>query len=563
MMPHPRLRDVARQLSAMAPRRWWLGGAVMASLTVLMGMALLGLSGWFIAATALAGLVPATALVFDVFMPSAGIRLLAMGRTASRYGERVVTHEATLAVLAALREKLFVGWAQPDAARLLQLRPARLLQRLTSDVDALDSLYLRMIVPAVAACGAALLAGVVLGALHWWLGLAVMAWLLLAGGWLTAWLARRSTVPAVQRAVALERLRADAVDMVAGQTELLMAGRLAAQCGRVQQCDARVAQADHQLNRLDAKAAAGFGVAGAVALAGVLAAAGYLVHAQVIGAPGAALALLVALTAMEPFAALRRGALEAGRTRLAARRLGARMQQDVQETRFPAPPSGLAFELQDAVVQHADGVLPAVNGVHLQIHKAERVALIGASGAGKSTVMAVLAGEQALTRGTVAALSCVWLTQRVALFQDSVRDNLRLAAPQADDAALWTALEDAGLATDVRAMPLGLDSMLGEGGLGLSGGQARRLGLARLLLAQQQAWLLDEPTEGLDAPTAHDVLLRLMARAQGRTVVMCTHLQREAALADRLIWLEAGVVQAQARRGDTAFDSLLQRLRPD
>ncbi|MEG0539934.1 MAG: ATP-binding cassette domain-containing protein, partial [Comamonas sp.] len=288
-----------------------------------------------------------------------------------------------------------------------------------------------------------------------------------------------------------------------------------------------------------------------------------LVHAQVIGAPGAALALLVALTAMEPFAALRRGALEAGRTRLAARRLGARMQQDVQETRLPAPPSGLAFELQAAVVQHADGVLPAVNGVHLQVHKAERVALIGASGAGKSTVMAVLAGEQALTRGTVAALSCVWLTQRVALFQDSVRDNLRLAAPQADDAALWTALEDAGLATDVRAMPLGLDSMLGEGGLGLSGGQARRLGLARLLLPQQQAWLLDEPTEGLDAPTAHDVLLRLMARAQGHPVVMCTHLQREAALADRLIWLEAGVVQAQARRGDTAFDSLLQRLRPD
>lgn len=563
MMPHTRLRDVAHLLSAMAPRRWWLGGAAMAALTVLMGMALLGLSGWFIAATALAGLVPATALVFDVFMPSAGIRLLAMGRTASRYGERVVTHEATLAVLAALREKLFVGWAQPDAARLLQLRPARLLQRLTSDVDALDSLYLRMIVPAVAACGAALLAGVVLGALQWWLGLAVLAWLLLAGGCLTAWLAGRSAVPAVQRAVALERLRADAVDMVAGQTELLMAGRLAAQCARVQQSDARVAQADHQLNRLDAKAAAGFGVAGAVVLAAVLAAAGYLVHAQMIGAPGAALALLVALTAMEPFAALRRGALEAGRTRLAARRLGARMQQDVQDAHLPAPQPGLAFELQAAVVQHADGVLPAVNGIHLQVHKAERVALIGASGAGKSTVMAVLAGEQALTRGTVTALSCVWLTQRVALFQDSVRDNLRLAAPLADDAALWTALQDAGLADDVRAMPLGLDSMLGEGGLGLSGGQARRLGLARLLLAQQQAWLLDEPTEGLDAPTAHDVLLRLMARAQGHTVVMCTHLQREAVLADRLIWLEAGAVQAQARRGEAGFDSLLQRLRAD
>ncbi|MDO4592948.1 MAG: ABC transporter ATP-binding protein, partial [Comamonadaceae bacterium] len=156
------LRTMARMLGRLAPRRWWLGGVIMATLTVVMGMALLGLSGWFIAATAIAGLLPATALVFDVFMPSAGIRLLAMGRTASRYGERLVTHEATLAVLAALREKLFVGWAQPGAARQLQLRPVRLLQRLTADVDALDSLYLRLIVPVVAAAGAALLAAVVL-----------------------------------------------------------------------------------------------------------------------------------------------------------------------------------------------------------------------------------------------------------------------------------------------------------------------------------------------------------------------------------------------------------------
>jgi len=562
MMRRTRLRDMARCLSDLVPRRWWLGGAAMAVLTVLTGMALLGLSGWFIAATALAGLVPAKALVFDVFMPSAGIRLLAMGRTASRYGERLVTHDATLAVLAGLREKLFIGWAQPGAARLLQLRPARLLQRLTSDVDALDSLYLRLIVPLVAAVGAALLAGVVLGFLQWWLGAAVLIGLLSAGGLLTAWLARSSTVPAVRRAVALERLRAEVVDAVAGQTELLMAGRLPAQCHRVLQSDARVAQADHQLNRLDAKAATGFGVAGAITLAGVLAASGYLVHLQCIGAPGASLALLVALTAMEPFAALRRGALEAGRTRLAARRLGARMQQDEQDMALPAPAPGLAFELQATMVRHAGGAQPAIHAVDLQVQKTERVALIGASGAGKSTLMAVLAGEQALTQGRVAAVSSVWLTQRVALFQDSVRDNLRLACPQASDAALWAALEDAGLAADVRAMPHGLDSMLGEGGLGLSGGQTRRMGLARLLLAQQPAWLLDEPTEGLDAATAHDVLQRLATRAQGHTVLLCTHWQREAALADRLIWLEAGVVQAQARRGEAAFDALLQLLRP-
>ena len=112
-------------------------------------------------------------------------------------------------------------------------------------------------------------------------------------------------------------------------------------------------------------------------------------------------------------------------------------------------------------------------------------------------------------------------------------------------------------------MPQGLDSSLGEGGLGLSGGQARRLGLARLLLAQQPAWLLDEPTEGLDAATARDVLQRLQARAEQHTVVLCTHLQREAALADRLIWLDGGVVQAEARRGEPAFAALIARLRPD
>lgn len=563
MMRRTGLRDMARMLGQLAPRRWWWGGALMAALTVLMGMALLGLSGWFIAATAIAGLVPATALVFDVFMPSAGIRLLAMGRTASRYGERLVTHETTLAVLAALREKLFVGWAQPGAARLLQLRPARLLQRLTADVDALDNVYLRLIVPVVAAAGAALLAGVVLGALQWWLGLAAFGWLLMAGMGLTIWLARRSTRPAVQRALALERLRAQTVDAVAGQTDLLMAGRLPAQCARIAQSDARVAQADHALNRLDAQAAAGFGIAGALTLAGVLAGAGYLVHAGVIGAPGAALALLVALTAMEPFSALRRGAVEAGRTRLAARRLGVRMASEPVDAALPVPQGDVAFVLDHAGVQHADSPGAALQSVSLCIQKTERVALVGASGAGKSTLMAVLAGEQALTHGHAAAVPSVWLTQRVALFQDSVRDNLRLAAPLADDAALWGALEDAGLAADVCAMPQGLDSVLGEGGLGLSGGQARRLGLARLLLAQQPAWLLDEPTEGLDAATARDVLQRLQARAQHHTVVLCTHLQREAALADRLIWVNSGVVQAQARRGEPSFEALIARLRPD
>ena len=113
------------------------------------------------------------------------------------------------------------------------------------------------------------------------------------------------------------------------------------------------------------------------------------------------------------------------------------------------------------------------------------------------------------------------------------------------------------------ALPQGLDTLLGEGGLGLSGGQARRLALARLLLSPRSCWLLDEVSEGLDAATAADVLQRLAKVADGRTLIFATHWQREARLADRIVCLQAGRIQSQARRGTPEFEELIARLRPD
>ena len=155
-------------------------GALLSALTVLAGIALLGLSGWFITATSLAGLT-ATAITFDVFAPSAGIRLLAILRTAARYGERVTTHDATLGMLAALRENLFRGWAAPSAATMLMRRPAKLLFRLTADVDALDSLYLRVLVPAAIAIVSGLAVSIALMLLSVPFGLLAGLWLLAAG----------------------------------------------------------------------------------------------------------------------------------------------------------------------------------------------------------------------------------------------------------------------------------------------------------------------------------------------------------------------------------------------
>jgi len=560
MKPRSTLRPVLAALARMAPRRLWLGGALLALLTVLMGMALLGLSGWFITATALAGLLPATAIVFDVFMPSAGIRLLALGRTGTRYAERLVTHDATLAVLAALRERLLRSWATPAAALSLRLRPARLLQRLTADVDALDSLYLRLFVPLLAATGATLMAALALGLMRWWLGMALAAWLLVTGLGSALWLARSARRPAVRRALALESLRARTADLVAGQAELAMAGTLAAHCERIAALDARVAEADAELHGLEARTSFVQGLCGALALAGVLLGVGWLAEAGLLGAPVAALALLLALTAMEPFAALRRGALEAGRSWLAARRLAPALRDGaVQGACEPAAPrQGWAVELEQVVAPRA-----AVLAQDIRIAEGERVALLGASGAGKTTLLSLMAGELQPLAGAVRARRCTWMTQRTELFEDSLRDNLLLACPEAAEDTLWAALEVAGLAGDVRAMAQGLDTRLGEGGLGLSGGQARRLALARLLLSPARCWLLDEVTEGLDARTAADLLVRLDSAARGRTLVLATHKLREAQLADRLLWVEQGRVVSEALRGTPPFEAALARLRQD
>lgn len=560
MKPRSTLWPVLAALARMAPRRLWLGGALLALLTVLMGMALLGLSGWFITATALAGLLPASAIVFDVFMPSAGIRLLALGRTGTRYAERLVTHDATLAVLAALRERLLRIWATPAAALSLRLRPARLLQRLTADVDALDSLYLRLFVPLLAATGATLMAALALGLMRWWLGLALAAWLLATGLGSALWLARSARRPAVRRALALESLRARTADLVAGQAELAMAGTLAAHCERIAALDTRVAEADAELHGLEARTSFVQGLCGALALAGVLLGVGWLAEAGLLGAPVAALALLLALTAMEPFAALRRGALETGRSWLAARRLAPALRDcAAQGACEPAAPrQGLAVELEQVVAPRA-----AVLAQDIRIAEGERVALLGASGAGKTTLLSLMAGELQPLAGAVRARRCTWMTQRTELFEDSLRDNLLLACPEAAEDTLWAALEVAGLAGDVRAMAQGLDTRLGEGGLGLSGGQARRLVLARLLLSPARCWLLDEVTEGLDARTAADLLVRLDSAARGRTLVLATHKLREAQLADRLLWVEQGRVVSEALRGTPPFEAALARLRQD
>ncbi|MBS0249917.1 MAG: thiol reductant ABC exporter subunit CydC [Proteobacteria bacterium] len=557
-------RDLAPILSLFwrGPRGKLLCGLSLSAATTLCGLALLGVSGWFITATAIAGLSVATALAFDVFSPSAGIRFFALARTASRYGERLVTHDATLSVLAELRERLFRGSAAMREAEKLRMRPAALLFRLTQDIDALDSLYLRVIVPAGAAVAAALAIGFCFGAILPAAGLAFSVFLAIAGLGIPLIAARVAESPAQRRVLALEALRSRVIDLVSGQTDLVMSGRIDAQRRTIAEADRKLSDADSELNLADVASGAALGIVSAILIASALFVTLLLARHDDISAPIMALAVLVTIAAVEPFAALRRGAVELGRTFVAARRVAVRLEPPPHASlASPSPGTACALDAVSVYYGHADR--PALQNVALSLRDGERVALIGSSGSGKSTLIFVIAGELSPDHGAVRSVPATLLTQRTELFTDTLRDNLRLANATASDDRLRHAMMSAGLKSYLDALPNGLDTRLGENGLGLSGGEGRRLALARLFLRETPLWLLDEPTEGLDDATARDVLERLTANAAQRTLLVATHIRREAEIADRIIAMKDGGVIAQASRGDSQFETLLSTLRQD
>ncbi len=269
------------------------------------------------------------------------------------------------------------------------------------------------------------------------------------------------------------------------------------------------------------------------------------------------------LAAAEPFAALRRAGGDIARARLAAGRLGGRITAPaIAETALPRPAAGLAARLDRVRLAYPGAAAPVLDGLDLSIAEGERVAIVGPSGCGKSSLVAALAGALAPVSGAVACLPATLLSQRTELFRDSLADNLRLADPAAPDSRLAEVLAEAGLAGMLAALPDGTGTRLGEGGLGLSGGQARRLAVARALLQDRPLWLLDEPTDGLDAGTAAGLLARLDRAAAGRSIVIATHLRTEADLADRVLVLGNGRITTEARRGTPAFDRILAGLRP-
>ncbi|MBV2187096.1 MAG: thiol reductant ABC exporter subunit CydC [Rhizobium sp.] len=536
-------------------RRVWCGrmGAlavgILLSIAVLgAGLALLGLSGWFITAAGMAGLAGA-GLSFDVFRPSAGVRFLALGRAAARYGERLATHDATLKGLAELRVALLSAMLRKPVVLLARLRGSERLNHLTIDVDALDGIALRLFMPAIAA---ALVLGGALVLIGWLVLPAVALWevgsYVCGLGVALVFAARFSRQPSRFAQRAMQALRMRFIDMMRGQTELAVAGRLEDYRQSVFDAHRRLQGAQGRIDAIERISALLLGLAGTIAAGGGLLIGGLAAADGQIDPASAALGFFAALALVETAMPLARGIAELGKMTDAARRIETQFADpgetvaDEPVSKSPVPSNPPLLKVEGLACRQRERLL--FRGLDFSVRTGETLALVGASGAGKSTLLSVVRGLMASAEGTVwidghsigtysdaERAACIgYLPQRTALVSGTIADNLRIACPAASDDLLWQSLKIACL-DEVVAEKGGLDSQLGEAGLGLSGGERRRLALARMLLRQPRIILLDEPTEGLDADMAQSVLARLRSAFPEAAILVAAHRGEERAWA--------------------------------
>lgn len=541
----PSLRDdFAPWLRRLGRRRWRLGGgALLMALTVASGIGLLALAGWFITATAVTGVLLAAgvAATLDVYVPGAGIRLFAVTRTVSRYCERLYNHDTVLRVLAELRAGMFSVLTRLDGQTLSQLRASEWLNRLTADIDTLDGLYLRLLAPPLVAALAIGGVGVLLACFVPGIALAVVVPLSVLWLWLVFGQAWLGMAPARRRVASQDRLRGRIIEQIQGLAELRCYGTLNSHRRALAEEETAL-YADQR--RLASRQALGSALVNLVVGVCVVLALWLAAQAEIDGRISAAVMVMMPLAVLalnEALGGLPQAFTQLGATRAAARRLNelAGRQGTLREAATPIDaPAGLPSVGLDGIsVRYPGALAPALDALTLRLEPGERLAVLGASGAGKSTLGQLLVRQLDPTEGAVTlngidlrdiALSELrarvgYLTQHSELFQASLADNLRLADPAADEAALWRVLEIVDLTDWAQALPEGLATWVGESGRQVSGGQARRIALARVLLKEPQLVILDEPFSGLDAATARRIAERLDRWLQGRSVVFLAH----------------------------------------
>jgi ATP-binding cassette subfamily C protein CydCD len=563
--PRQRGGVLTRVRAMAAPRRGPLVLALLlGSLALGSAVGLMATSGWLISR---ASQQPP---VLYLMVAVTATRAFGIGRAVFRYAERLVSHDAVLRMLADTRVAVYRRLERLAPAGLRTTRRGDLLSRLVADVDAMQDYWLRWLLPAGAAV---VVSAASVGFTAWLLpeaGAALAVGLLAAGvgvPLVTGAVARRA-----ERRLAPARgvLATRVTDLLTGTAELTVAGALPART-------AETREADTVLTRIASRAASATALGdGLTALAsGLTVAATALVGAQAVAAGrlgGVAMAVVV-LTPLAAFEAVM-GLPLAVQYRQRVRKSAERVYEvldapdPVREPERPQPAPASAFPLcvQGLRARHTGQDRDALAGLDLTLEQGRRIAVVGASGAGKTTLTQVLlrfldAGTGTYTLGGVDAYAMdgdavrrlVGLcAQDAHLFDSTVRENLLLARKEATEAELRDALARARLLDWADGLPDGLDTLIGEHGARLSGGQRQRLALARALLADFPVLVLDEPAEHLDLPTADALTADLLAATKGRTTLLITHRLAGLDAVDEVIVLAEGCVVQRGRYTELA-----------
>jgi ATP-binding cassette, subfamily C, bacterial CydC len=521
------LADVSRPRAALA--------AALGALTVIFGTGLMATAGYLISRAA------ERPAILSLTVAIVGVRLFGLARPLARYLERLASHDLALRVLGRVRVRVYRRIEPLAPGQLEGYRHGDLLARMVADVDALQNLHLRAVGPPLVAL---LAGGVAVGVAAAFLPAAalVLAAGLVAGG---------VAVPALAGALGRRAGRRQAAargELSAELVELLRAAPELVAYGAEEAALARLRRADRALVRLARRDALVGGVADGAGLVVVGATvAGVLAVAIGASADGhldrvliATLALL-ALASFEAVQPLAAAARELSATLAAGRRLLELVDRDaaVVDPATPAAPPRWPFTvaLEGVRARHAPGERPALDGISLRLEPGRRVALVGASGAGKTTAVSLLlrfldpeAGRVTLSGRDLRAYRQEDVRRAIAVagqdsyvFAASVRENVRLARPDAGDGEIELALRRARLWPSVARLPDGLDTPVGEDGRELSGGERQRLVLARALLADAPVLVLDEPTAHLDPATARDLVRDVFDAAGDRSVLLITH----------------------------------------
>lgn len=548
-----------------SPQLWvWMVAWLLGLLTVWSVLGLSMVSGWFVTMSAVAGLVAAGSHAFNYMVPAAVIRTFAIIRTLSRYGDLMVSHHAVFGLLKQLRVRFFESWARLDFVdRNSQSQSSsQKMHRLVKDIDVLNEFVLRFISPWVMAVGSLLLvSSVVLWVLPkaWYsLGLLMLCLLIAA----TA--IHRGKKLAESESQLIEARKAKLLDTLPALTSLLIWHRWDAQTDQLKTLDEAQSALTASAHRLRHVSALLIQICLSLSLVLLLWAAGlFLQHSQItpfaidtlnqpIMSSAVILAVFLGMVGLSEFIQnLVAEPLALGRSQVAKQRLNDMLQQSTVKVQTPlACEKNLALKLDEVTVK-APNALIGASGLTAHIGSDRPCLVVGPSGAGKSTLLQTLAGEHALISGSMQLINdgaaVDWQTvdfgnrlgflgQTVDIFDQTLADNLRIAKPDASDDELYAVLERVNLSSWLQAQPKGLATALGEYGMAVSGGQARRIALARLLLSPKAVLLLDEPFAGLDALSRQKVWQSLVdAQRSGQIGILM--------ISTHQLWHEMGEVQ--------------------